>query len=205
MNSFPESNNFAGVDTVLITDELARRTARAPDYEAESRALATLAREMAQNPKGVLQKLGELVLELCHADSAGISTLEPGGENGIFRWHAAVGAFAANLNGTMPRDASPCGVVIARNSVLLFKEAERYFPALREAEPRCYENILAPWTVSCEPVGTVWAIAHSPDKHFDAEDARLLQSMSSFASAAYQMTATLGHLEKPAFSAIPIS
>lgn len=179
------------VESSLITEELARRPFRAPDYQAESRALSALAREMSENPHGVLQKLVELVTELCHADSAGISILEPDGANGIFRWHAIVGRFAVNLGGGMPRDASPCGQVISRNSVLLFNEPERYYPALNGIEPRIYENLLAPWAVNGQPIGTVWAIGHSPDKHFDAEDARLLESLTSFASAAYQMIAAL--------------
>jgi hypothetical protein len=63
------------VDDVLITHELARRPSRAPAYEAESRALGLLAQEMANNPSGVLRKCAELVMELCHADSAGVSIL----------------------------------------------------------------------------------------------------------------------------------
>jgi hypothetical protein len=125
-----------GVDDVLITAELASRPYRTPGYEAENRALGLLAEEMATNPGGVLQKCAELVIELCHADSAGISILEPGGTSGMLRWHAAAGRFAASLHGTMPREASPCGTVMERNRVLLFKEAERFFPALRGVEPR---------------------------------------------------------------------
>jgi PAS domain-containing protein len=146
---------------------------------------------MATNPGGVLQKCAELAMELCHADSAGISILEPGGENGLFRWHAATGAFAANRYGTMPRDASPCGTVIACNSVLLFNGAERVFPDLQGVEPRIYENLLAPWGVNGEAVGTLWAIKHSPEGRFDKEDARLLQSLARFAAAAFQMTEAL--------------
>src|SRR3712207_756939 len=103
MTSTPNSSPPAKtVDEVLITAELATRPSRAPDYEAEARALGLLAQEMATNPTGVLQTCAELVMELCHADSAGISISEPGGEHGLLRWHAAVGAFAANLHGTMP-------------------------------------------------------------------------------------------------------
>jgi signal transduction histidine kinase len=179
------------LDDVLLTDELARRPARARDYQAESHALVVLAREMVANPHGVLQKLAELVLGLCHADSAGVSILESDGDKEIFRWHAAAGPFAANLNGTIPRKASPCGTVIECKRVLLFNEAERFFPDLRATAPRIYESLLAPWTTDGETIGTVWAIGHTPDKHFDAEDARLLETLASFAEAAYQMTSAL--------------
>ncbi|MPR10739.1 PAS domain-containing protein [Microvirga tunisiensis] len=180
-----------GVDDVLITAELASRPSRTPNYETESRALGLLAQEMAANPGGVLQKCAELVMELCRADSAGISILEPGGTSGMLRWHAAACGFAVNLHGTMPREASPCGTVMERNCVLLFNEAERFFPALRGVEPRIYENLLAPWHVKGEALGTLWAIRHTPEGRFDAEDARVLQSLARFAAAAFQMTSAL--------------
>ena len=182
-------------DDVLITGELARRPARAPDFAAENRALAALAAEMASRPHAVLQKLAELVVELCHADSAGISVLEPGGEHGQFRWHAAAGAFAPHLGGTMPREASPCGIVVDRAGVLLFDRAERCFPALRGNGPAIYENLLAPWNVDGETVGTIWAIGHGPERRFDSEDARLLQSLASQASAAHRMAMALDQAE----------
>jgi PAS domain S-box-containing protein len=139
----------------------------------------------------VLRKCAELVMELCQADSAGISLLEPGGEHGRFRWQAIVGTLAGYWGGTIPREASPCGVVIARDSVLLFREAERFFPALDGMEPRIQETLLAPWHSNGEPVGTLWAIKHTPEGRFDAEDARLLQSLARLAAAASQMSDAL--------------
>ena len=59
---------------------------------------------MAADPGAVLQRLVELVLDLCRAGSAGLSVLEPGAADGaVFRWRAVAGAFAAHLGGTMPR------------------------------------------------------------------------------------------------------
>ena len=116
MNSEPTPiEAVSGVDRVLITAELDSRPSRTPDFQGESRALGLLAQEMAANPDGVLRKCAELVLELCKADSAGISVLEPGGTEGIFRWHAAAGGFVGNVLGAIPREASPCGTVIARD------------------------------------------------------------------------------------------
>lgn len=181
----------AGVDDILITDELTSRPSRPPDHAQESRALGLLAHEMAINPRGVLHKCAELVMELCNADSAGISILEPGGASGVFRWQAAVGGFAGHLNGVMPREASPCGTVMERDCVLLFRNAERCFPELRCVEPPIYENLLVPWHAKGEPVGTLWAIKHTAEGRFDAEDGRILQSLARFAAAAFQMIATL--------------
>lgn len=179
------------LEEVLITHELARRPYRPPDHARENRALALLAQEMASNPAGVLDKVVALALELCRADSAGVSIVESDGGSGICRWHAAAGALAAHRGGTMPREDSPCGVVIERNEVLLFDRAHRYFPALRDMRPQLHENLLAPLHRGGEPVGALWAIAHGPERKFDAEDARLLVSLARLAAAAHQASCAL--------------
>ncbi|MBV8092908.1 MAG: PAS domain S-box protein [Acetobacteraceae bacterium] len=187
---------MSDIQVAPITEELPERPLRDRNPVGESRALALLSEEMVANPRGVLQKLAELVVELLGVSSAGVSILEPGdGEKRIFRWHAVAGPFAANLGGTMPQDASPCGIVLSRNRVLLFKRPERFFPALRGVEPRIYESLLAPWNVSGKAIGTVWAISHEPDHHFDAEDARLLRNLSRFASAGWQLVSALDEAE----------
>ena len=45
------------------------------------------------------------------------------------------------------------------------------------------------------PVGTVWVLSHSPAKRFDAEDARLIASLTGFASLAVKRLAHLEALE----------
>jgi PAS domain S-box-containing protein len=179
------------VDDVLLPAGLARRPSRRPDYAAENWALTALAQEMATNPRGVLQISAELVLELCRADSAGISLLEPGGQNNVFRRHVVVGALAGSLGGSIQQEASPHGAVIARNRILLFNEAEQVFPDLKGTHPHGYETLLAPWQNDGAPVGVLWAIKHTPEGWFEAEDARLLQSLSRFAAATHRMIAAL--------------
>jgi GAF domain-containing protein len=176
---------------VLITAELSRRTLRPPDYAAENRALAALAGEMTANLETILQKLVDTALELCRADSAGISILESGEGSGVFRWHAIAGPFAPNLGSTMACDLSPCGTALNRDTVLLFDRPARHFTELAAAEPEMFESLLVPFHADGRPVGTVWAIAHSRDRKFDAEDARCLESLSRFATAAYQLATSL--------------
>jgi two-component system CheB/CheR fusion protein len=176
----------SSIEDILITAELERRPRRAPDHAAENRAMAALARQMAGDPGGVPQKLAELLVDLCGADSAGISLLDREDGREVFRWTAVAGASAPELGGTVARDASPCGAVVDRNQLMLLKDAGRFYPVLRGYEPRIYESLLAPWAANGKATGTVWVISRSPDRHFDAEDARLVQSLASFAAAAYQ-------------------
>ena len=61
------------------TQLLAARGTRAPDFGSENAALQRLAGALADPAGNVLDALAEVALELCAADSAGISLLEPGG------------------------------------------------------------------------------------------------------------------------------
>ena len=87
----------------------------------------------------------------------------------------------------MPREQSPCGEVVARESVLLVRKPDRAFPALLQADPLIQEALLAPFDIDGSPAGTVWVIKHSPEKLFEKEDARLLGSLGRFASVAHRM------------------
>lgn len=173
----------SGPEDVVITGDLARRPGRAPCYEGESGALAEIAEAMANAPETVLQRLAETAMKLTRSESAGISLLEDHWGIRNFRWVATAGAFAKNLGGTMPRHESPCGLVVDRNDLLLVRDPVRSFPALRGCEPHVHEALLAPLSIEGETVGTVWALKHCPEGRFDAEDARLLQSLARFASA----------------------
>ena len=170
----------------VVTAELDRRPSRAPDYKAENQALTLLIEAMSTDPGTVLQRLVEVAMELTRSDSAGICLFDPGAANGKFRWVAKAGVWSSFRDGTMPREASPCDEVIAREAVLLMKNPERTFPALLQAEPGISEGLLAPFHLGGVPVGTVWTIKHSPDDHFDTEDARILKSLACFAAAVHQ-------------------
>ena len=143
---------------VLITEELGRRPPRTSDYAAENRALDALAREMAARPEAVLQKLADVVVELCQADSAGISILEATDDTEVFRWRAVAGRLAAYRGGVVPRDRSPCGIVFDRDTALLFQSVEkRHFSGVerhRRANLRDIAGAVLPeWRVDRNGLG----------------------------------------------------
>ena len=183
----------AGPEEILTTEDLAHRPSRPPDYEGENRALGALAETMAAAAHTALQKLADLVLELCRADSAGITLLEPKAA-GHFRWYAAAGRFASAAGRLIPRGQSPSSVVLDRDAVLLFVHPGPHFHFPASPQPPV-SALLAPVHAAGRPVGTVWAMSHTPGRQFDAEDARLLTSLARFAAAAYQLTAGLSAAE----------
>ncbi|HEX6243486.1 MAG TPA: ATP-binding protein [Polyangiales bacterium] len=174
---------MTSLDDVLITPELERRPRRVSDHAAESRALVELATVMAESPKSLFQALADSALSLCGAGSAGVSVWESGVEE-VFRWRATAGEYAQYVGGTLPRHFSPCGVVVDRSAQLLMADPVRFFPYISELCAPVREVLLVPFYQEGKPVGTVWVVAHDTTRQFDAEDARLITSLTKFASAA---------------------
>ena len=173
------------LEVIDIRSELEARPQRTASVAEEHRAFTALAAEMATNPRNMLQKLAELAVDLCRAHTAGISLLE----GDVLRWEAVAGVFASARGGTMPRDQSPCGVCIDRDATQLMHLADRCFPALA-AEPRFVEELLIPFHVHGKPIGTVWVVSHTTDRHFDKEDERIIRELANFASAGWQLLQT---------------
>ena len=190
------------LEAVLSTEELLRRPARKPDYEALSGALIRLAKSLATSPDGVLQEVVQTALELSSAHSAGMSLLEE--ENGrmIFRWHGVAGQYAPHLWGITPREFSPCGTVLDTDAVQLMSGLDRHFTYFSGVEPSIVEALLIPFHVSGVAVGAIWVISHDLTRQFDAEDARVIQALGEFASAAYQVLSQALVL-KSIFATIP--
>ena len=176
------------VADVLITQELFLRSQRQPRFEAESNALRTLARVAASSPEKLLDTLLQLAVELCHADSAGLSLLEtiPGG-NRIFRWTNLSGVLREYIGGFAPREFSPCGVCLDHGSAQLFSYPERYFYYLSIANVPFVEALIVP-LVEKTPLGTIWIVSHNPATKFDAEDVRIMNSLAEFTSSALELT-----------------
>jgi PAS domain S-box-containing protein len=164
---------------------LARRPSRAPDYQKESAVLLRLADAMAAQPDKILQALCDEVIEVFSAGSAGVSLFASEDPDADFWWPAISGAWAPFIGGGMPRDQSPCGVVVKLDTFLIYHDVEKQFPAAAAASPRMEELMLAPFHQEGRPVGTIWVINHEPGKPFDAEDRRMLASLTRFASAAF--------------------
>ena len=184
---------YRSADDVIITDRLSERPSRAPDFAAENQALQVLSTELAERPETLLQKLAETLVELGIADSAGVSIEETvGGRQ--FRWAALAGVWSQFRWGTIPFDASPCGIAVERDKLMLIESPERFFPGAN-AGPLIHEGLLLPFHAGGRPVGTVWINAHNAKRKFDREDARLLQGLAHFASAGYQMSLALRSAE----------
>ena len=174
----------------IATAELDRRRRREPDHAAENRALVALAERMATSPKDALEHLVQVALELCCAQSAGISLAEEQRRRPVFRWRAAAGRFAPLVGTGVPREVSPSALVLERGEPTLFR-VPRQAP-LDPAPPALEEALLVPLQVPGGPSGTLWVIAHDETCRFDREDARLLASLARFAALGLRTLSLLG-------------
>lgn len=183
------------LESILCTEELRRRPSRRPDYEKENRALVSLARELADSPRTVLQALADTMLAVFDAGSTGISLLtkEDGGKR--FYWPAIASLWKQHIGGGTPRDFGPCGDVLDRNTTLLFGRLEQRYTYFQPVKPSVQEALLIPFYVKGKAVGTIWVVAHDERRKFDAEDERLMKSLGQFASSAYQILESLDALE----------
>ncbi len=179
-----ENPTTVGLESIISTAQLGGRRSRAPNHVAENDALIALAEKMATSPNDILQKLAETALNLCHAQTCGISLLESDGER--FYWPALAGVWASHVGGGMPRDFSPCGTVLDRNAAQLMIHPERHFAYFAAVTPWIEEVLLIPFYVGGKAVGTIWVIVHDQSHRFDTEDLRVMNNLGTFAAAAYQ-------------------
>lgn len=190
------------LETVIATAELDRRRRHPIDHEEESRAFLSLTQAMALQPVDFFNHLVQAALQLSSANSTGISLLNE--KKGRFVWPAVAGELKCYLGAGTPSDFGPCGTVIERRSPVLFIRPERHYTYLAPIDPPLEEVLLIPFFINEKPVGTLWAVIHEPDRHFDGEDRRILEGLSNFAASAYGTLANCGALE-PLLDMQPLS
>jgi len=174
-------------DLLSDSEFLDRRDA---SNRAEKRfeALQTLAHVFTESPRVVLQRLVEIAVEFCGADSAGIS-LEETDEKGnpTFRWVAISGTFSQYLNGRTPRFFSPCGTCLSTGRPQHYRVTKPYYDFLGVVADPITDGMLIPWT-SDQNRGTIWAISHGSPQTFTSEDYKLLDALADFAGISVRLT-----------------
>jgi PAS domain S-box-containing protein len=194
----PSADQIAPLEKVLCTDELRRRPSRPPNFSMENRAITRIAQAHADSPETILQTLVDTIVEVCGAGSAGISLLKTDERGANFHWPAISGQWKQFIGGYNPRNFSPCGDVLDLNRTLMMRDVESRYPYFAPVVPRVEEALLAPFYVCGEARGTIWVIHHDKEHHFDAEDQRILESLSNLASSAYQTQLTLELIKREA-------
>lgn len=164
--------------------EFKTRKFRVRDDSAQIEGMDRLARAFVQSPETMLQELVNLAVELCGADSAGISMVRRDGDRSdesFYEWVATAGEYAHFLNARLPRTPSACGICLERGHPQLFRVSQPFFDAMGVDAPLVSDGLLLPWEVD-ETRGTIWIMAHGRTDAFDGNDCRLMEVLSNFAA-----------------------
>lgn len=180
------------VTDVSITHELFERASPAPDYLREKLALQDLAQQMADHPEELLPRLVKQAMDICEADSAGISVLE----GDVFRWLGLTGKLAAFEGATTPRNHSPCGVCIDSRGPVLMERPERVYGWIADANITVPEVLLVPLMVNgSTPIGTLWIVA-GEEQYFNRGHERVMTELAAFTGVALRMVQSDLQLKK---------
>src|ERR1700727_716546 len=83
---------------------LAQMRLHTRDVAIQAEGMQRLARAFVDNPDTILQELVNAAVELCGADSAGISIEKEGGtDKEFYHWVATAGQYSDFLNAILPR------------------------------------------------------------------------------------------------------
>jgi hypothetical protein len=185
MNALDHNTGVEVLDLQSNMEFLARPSHQR-DALAQLVGMQRLAHAFTENTDGVLQELSDIAVQLCGAESAGISleTFGPEGEQ-LFQWVAISGVYSPFLNATVPYHWMPCGVCLDRSQPQTLRVPIAHFAAmgLEELPPPITDGILIPWHVGSSR-GTIWVLAHGRTDAFDHMDYSIMQMFSDFAAMA---------------------
>jgi len=164
--------------------EFAARSLHPRDVSTQMEGLRRLTHSFVKNPDTILQELVDAAVDLCGADSAGISleTDEKSDAN-YYHWVATAGQYNGFLNAVLPRYPSACGICLERGKPQLFRVRQRFFDIMGIEAPLVTDGILLPWQVG-DARGTIFIMAHGRTEAFDKDDGQMMRVLADFAAMA---------------------
>jgi hypothetical protein len=171
----------------LRTDTaFAARSLHSRDIGTQMEGLQRLSRALLEKPETILQELVSAAVDLCGADSAGISIeKEDGTDQEFYHWIATAGDYSGFLDAILPRNPSACGLCLERGHSQHFTVSRKFFDILGVEAPLVTDGILLPWKTE-ETRGTIFVMAHGRTEAFDENDARLMTMLADFAAMGYR-------------------
>jgi hypothetical protein len=177
------------VTNISADSEFARRTIHVRDVATQMEGMHRIARAFVQDPDAILKELVSAAVELCGADSAGISIEKEGRtDREFYNWIATAGTYTGFLNAVLPRYPSACGICLDRGKPQHFRVHKEFFDVLGVEAPLVTDGLLLPWQVDGVR-GTIFVMAHDRTEAFDMEDCRMMQMLADFAAAGFKQQA----------------
>lgn len=177
-----------GLLVIDIRDDpqFAARKLHDHDIAVQMAGVQRLCHAFVEDPETILQQLVTAAVELCGADSAGISIERADGtEQEFYHWVATAGVYSDFLNAMLPHHPSACGVCLERGRPQLFRVYPHFFEILGVQAPVVTDGLLLPWQVDGTR-GTIFIMAHEREQAFDMEDAHLMEMLADFAAMGFR-------------------
>jgi hypothetical protein len=178
----------SGLEVVDIATDAGFRARKlhVRDASAQMRALQLLGRAFVEEPEAILQVLVKAAIDVCGADSSGISVEKDGcDDKDFYHWVATAGSYSGFLNAVLPRYPSACGVCLERGGPQLFRVSRRFFEILGVEAPLVTDGILLPWEADGMR-GTIFVMAHGRDQAFDYGDVSMMRMLADFAALGFR-------------------
>ena len=175
-----------GLEVVELRSHEAFKARRLPgrDTIAQMERVCHLAQAFVERPETILQEFANAAVELCGADSAGISIQEADDHGNLaFRWVATAGEFASFRNAVVPNFPSVSGICLQRGHAQVFRISQRFLDLVGIPAKPVTDGLVFPWKED-QTRGTLWVMAHARSEAFDADDARLVAMLANFAAVA---------------------
>jgi RNA polymerase sigma factor (sigma-70 family) len=123
----PEDTGLEVLD-LDTTPEFTSRDLHPFDLAKQMEGLRRLTHSFVQSPDTILQELVNAAVDLCGADSAGISLeMQERTDDRYFHWVATAGQYNGFMNAILPRYPSACSICLERGKPQLFKVRQRFF------------------------------------------------------------------------------
>ncbi|HEV2708658.1 MAG TPA: GAF domain-containing protein [Edaphobacter sp.] len=184
MSEISSTIEDTGLEVVDLQSDAAfvARNLHARDVAMQMEGMQRLAHAFVEDPDTLLQELVNAAVDLCGADSAGISIQqEDATDANFYKWVATAGKYNRFLNAMLPRYPSACTICLERGTPQIFHVTKRFFDLMGIEAPTVTDGILLPWQVD-ETRGTIWVMAHERTEAFDQNDLRMIQMLADFTS-----------------------
>jgi two-component sensor histidine kinase len=179
-----QANSGLEVQNISEDAAFAARRLHIHAAAAQTEGMLRIARAFVERPETVLQELVNAAVDLCGADSAGVSIEqeEPTDDN-YYKWIATAGQYTGFVNAVLPRQPSACSVCLERGEPQIFRVGQPFFDMMGVDAPLVTDGILLPWETDGSR-GTIWIMAHGRTEAFDAIDLKTMQLLADFAATA---------------------
>lgn len=175
-----------GLDVLDIKGnaEFAARRLHIRDTVLHMEGMHRLARAFVERPETMLQELVDVAVDVCGADSAGISVVKDNATDAeYFHWVATAGQYSGFTNAILPVYPSACSLCLERSRPQHFRVRQEFFDLLGIEAPLVTDGILLPWR-SGETKGTIFVMAHGRTEAFDQDDCTRMEVLADFAAMA---------------------